>query len=369
MKINKLYLKNFRQFSEISLEFNKNTTILVAGTGKGKTTILDAIRIALWSYVSCFDLAHTAYKNPKNNIIINDIRKTQTSNNVIRQLPVEINVNGDYGIGDLKTWKLYRTSDTKFSKHREDKEAKLLKEWAKTIQIKIRQQNNSIDLPVFSYYGVNRVWEPFLLKNKSRKDITNSPDFYIRTFGYQNCFDPAPAFEHFKAWFVWASESLNEQLLKKMQGKYQINDFLRAQSRVQVVQKAIDAVLKPITGWHTFEYDVIKEKSLVLHHDKNGTLSIEQFKTDIKTVLPMVGDIAYRCIKLNPHLGDEATQKTGGIVLIDEIDKYLPPHWQQIVLNQLQKTFPRIQFIVTANNLQFSLNYEKINVINLNNAS
>lgn len=39
--------------------------------------------------------------------------------------------------------------------------------------------------------------------------------------------------------------------------------------------------------------------------------------------------------------------QTEGIVLIDEIDLHLHPSWQQRVLSDLNKIFPKLQFIVT----------------------
>ena len=38
---------------------------------------------------------------------------------------------------------------------------------------------------------------------------------------------------------------------------------------------------------------------------------------------------------------------TPGVVMIDEIDLYLHPHWQKHVLQDLTKAFPMIQFIVS----------------------
>ena len=35
------------------------------------------------------------------------------------------------------------------------------------------------------------------------------------------------------------------------------------------------------------------------------------------------------------------------VLLIDEVDLYLHPHWQQHILSDLQTAFPEIQFIVT----------------------
>ena len=48
-----------------------------------------------------------------------------------------------------------------------------------------------------------------------------------------------------------------------------------------------------------------------------------------------------------PHLGEETLAKTGGIVLIDELDFSLHPKWQRVVADSLKKTFPLVQFIVT----------------------
>ena len=50
---------------------------------------------------------------------------------------------------------------------------------------------------------------------------------------------------------------------------------------------------------------------------------------------------------LNPDLLEEITEKTPGIVLIDEIDMHLHPKWQWKVVDALKNTFPLVQFIAT----------------------
>jgi predicted ATP-binding protein involved in virulence len=66
-----------------------------------------------------------------------------------------------------------------------------------------------------------------------------------------------------------------------------------------------------------------------------------------KALINIVSEIAYRCIMLNGYLGREAVRLTPGVVLIDEVDLYLHPHWQRHVLQDLKEAFPNIQFIVT----------------------
>jgi predicted ATP-binding protein involved in virulence len=64
-------------------------------------------------------------------------------------------------------------------------------------------------------------------------------------------------------------------------------------------------------------------------------------------MIGLVGDIAHRSVRLNPHLGADAPVQTPGIVLIDEVDMHLHPAWQQTVVPSLREAFPAIQLIVT----------------------
>ncbi|WP_153562400.1 ATP-binding protein, partial [Pseudomonas aeruginosa] len=52
MKLEKLHLKNFRCFEELSLNFGKRLTVIIAGNGAGKTAILDAIAIGFGRYLT-----------------------------------------------------------------------------------------------------------------------------------------------------------------------------------------------------------------------------------------------------------------------------------------------------------------------------
>jgi predicted ATP-binding protein involved in virulence len=65
----------------------------------------------------------------------------------------------------------------------------------------------------------------------------------------------------------------------------------------------------------------------------------------------MVMDIACRAVEANPHLGEEALN-VPGIVLIDEIELHLHPSWQQRIIPDLQRTFPNVQFICTTHSPQ-----------------
>jgi len=367
VKLNVLRLENFRSFAELEVPLHEQMTVIVAENGQGKSTLLDAIRIALWPYVSSFDLARNAFNDPGNAIAIDDVRLQRlSSGDMARQLPARVIMTGDFGSG-TSTWTRYRDSESKASKTKDAGNTNSMKQWATAIQGQIRDpMQPDLDLNVFGYYGTGRLWaQKRLMESPKGKDDTKDADFYIRTFAYMNCLDPASSYKHFKEWFIWAFQSLREQQIRQLEGRSPSPDLQAAKERVLAVQQAIDTFLQPTTGWHRLEYSITREKSLVLTHDDYGTLDVDQLSDGIRSVLAMIGDIAYRCIKLNPHLGADAARKTRGVVMIDEVDMHLHPRWQQVILSQLQEAFPMIQFIVTTHSPQVltTVNRENIRIL------
>jgi len=355
MRLSKVVLSNFRCFSSLKVDLHPEMTVLVAENGQGKSSVLDAVRIALWPFVSSFDLARNAFSDPGNAITVDDVRIVKGHDkDMLRQLPCEISATGDFGIGTEKTWSRYRDSEAKRSKTKDAGHTSFMRQWAVAVQNQIRTPDKSVlDLPVFGYYGTGRLWAQKKLTEASKgADDTKSSDFYIRTFAYMNCLDPASSYKHFQEWFTLISKIYWEAALKMIEGKGSEAAVSQAETPLGVVRQAIDALLQSVTGWHSLEYSHSHEESLVLHHDEHGVLKVEQLSDGIRSVLAMIGDIAYRCYKLNPHLGLEAARKTEGVVMIDEVDMHLHPLWQQRILKQLRDAFPKVQFIVTTHSPQ-----------------
>ncbi|MEQ1528994.1 MAG: AAA family ATPase, partial [Methylococcales bacterium] len=179
-----------------------------------------------------------------------------------------------------------------------------------------------------------------------------NPDFYMRLFAYRDCLDPASSYKSFEDWFIWIFESYREDQIKQAEADLPSPIDSEWKATIRAVQQAINDVLQEETGWHDSEYSISHEKSLILNHNQNGKLKVEQLSDGIRGILAMVGDIAYRCIKLNPHLGLNAAKESTGIVMIDEVDMHLHPSWQQTILGGLTQAFPKIQFIVTTHSPQ-----------------
>lgn len=54
MRLASIRLRNFRLFSDVTCELHPELTVLVADNGRGKTSVLDAIRILFGTYLSVF---------------------------------------------------------------------------------------------------------------------------------------------------------------------------------------------------------------------------------------------------------------------------------------------------------------------------
>ena len=74
MKLTKLRLDNFRCFEHLEISLHPGLTVLVAENGQGKSSVLDALRISLWPFVSSFDLARNAFNDPGNSLPVDDVR-------------------------------------------------------------------------------------------------------------------------------------------------------------------------------------------------------------------------------------------------------------------------------------------------------
>lgn len=351
MLLKKMTLENFRCYKKLKIEFNQRTTVLVAINGQGKTTILDSIRIALWPYISQFDLARTKFADPANTITIDDVRTIKKNDSfqleMARQLPSSVSVECNFQ-GNEFYWTRTRDSEAKRSQTKDDSNTKKLKNYAAQMQKKIRDFDQSpINLPVLGYYGTGRLWKEKRLL-ESNKDTRKNVDVRIRTLSYKDCLDPASSFKQFEDWFI--TEYKHDFAKRMIAVEKGLTTLPPVSDTISAVKEAVNIVLETV-GWKNLNYNQ-QYASLVLEHELYGMMKMSQLSDGIKNMIGMIADIAYRCVLLNGHLGSEAARLSPGLVMIDEIDMHLHPQWQQCVISSLEKAFQNIQFIVTTHSPQ-----------------
>jgi predicted ATP-binding protein involved in virulence len=353
MKIEEIIIKNFRCFEQLEVTFHPQMTVLIAANGGGKTSILDAVRIAVWPFVKGFDLGSQTGKSAT--IQIDDVRlEKQINDNMEPKEKTEVNTTGVWDDnGQVKTWLQWRDSIKKGTNSKGDAStAELTNQYAKSMQKKVFEGKEQIDLPLIAYLGTGRLWYQSRYSSEAA-DVVLSKTEYSRTSGYLNCLSQGSSLKHFVDWYGWIYRSYREEQIKALEQGYSWGEpgshFLQT---IKAIQFAVNCLIEKQTGWKDIAYSSSHEQQIVLTHPQHGTLPLERLSDGLRNMVAMVADLAYRCVKLNPHLGAEATIKTHGIVMIDEVDMFLHPSWQQRVISSLRQAFPNIQFIVTTHSPQ-----------------
>jgi predicted ATP-binding protein involved in virulence len=116
------------------------------------------------------------------------------------------------------------------------------------------------------------------------------------------------------------------------------------------------ALSAAVEGIDDLRYDMQRRSLLAdwrkADGDEQKTVSFEHLSDGQRGVICLVADIARRICLLNPQLGKDVIRQTPGVVLIDELDAHLHPHWQRCIVSGLKAAFPKVQFIATSHSPQ-----------------
>lgn len=352
MKLAQLTLQNYRCFEHLTISLHPEMTVLIAPNGAGKTTVLDAARVAVWPFVKGFDLG--GQKGKAANIHPLDVRLLQQPDgNMEAQLPCAITAQGYWQSGTkVAQWMQTRERTKPGTNTLGDTYTKQLTAYAAQLQQQVRRGDTTVTLPLISYLGTSRLWFEGRFTSEA-KDTMLDVNEYSRTSGYLNCLAYSSSFKAFTAWYGWVYRSYREsQMLALEKGTTLDATGQRFEHMIEVIKSAVDALVQAATGWHGLEYSQRHHQQLVMQHEKHGILPVEMLSDGLRNAIAMVADLAFRAFKLNPHLGKEAARQTPGIALIDEVDMFLHPSWQQSILGSLRTAFPQLQFIVTTHSPQ-----------------
>lgn len=334
MYLEKLKLHNFRCYEKLEIDFNRQLTVLVGKNGSGKTTVLEAIAIALGTWFVGFNIVNAKGINKRTD----PLRKAYqigATDDVQTQFPVEIEAWGkiEESEDQILHWKreLYTPTGTMTTK-----DAKEIVEYAAEYQKAISEGRTDIYLPMVAYYGTGRLWD---YHRQKRTDVFKVSS---RTNGYIDCLDGTANVKLMMDWFQIMTIN-----------KYQRQEEnLESNPELDTVYLAMEKCLTNLSGYSDVKirYNMGTQELDVYYSEQDKQrmrIPLNQLSDGYKGMISLVADIAYRMATLNPQLGTEVLSKGDGVVLIDEVDLHLHPAWQQKVIDNLMNIFPKVQFIVS----------------------
>jgi predicted ATP-binding protein involved in virulence len=348
-----LALRNFRCFTDCTIELHPQFTVVVAENGFGKTALLDAFGIALGTFVDALTGSQHFHKFDRS-----DVRLVQGENSAMKpKLPTEFVADG-YILGQPIRWSRALLGDSRRARTtRKGSEdfTKGAREFRDSIEGDPAKTNEGRTiLPLIAFYGTGRLWSEHRLTEGKRKYAIAASG---RLSGYTDCLSSSSSFKGFVAWYENKMNEIGDARFK--------TESFNNVSLVRGVQEAVRVVLTP-SGWCDLNWDSEK-RSLFVEHASHGRLPLTSLSDGVRNMIGLIADVARRCASLNPHLSGEAAQLTPGVLLIDEVDMHLHPRWQQTVVDLLRKAFPSLQMIVSTHSphVLSTVDSESIRVIRL----
>ncbi len=317
MNIKNIRLKNFRGYKELDLSFDAKFNLIIGDNGSGKTAILEALTVAIGSFFLGIRNVNSR------NILEKDIHIRNFDDNEEYLFPVKVKAEGEINQQTFE-W----TRELSGIKNRTTSiKATSIKQFAQDLDNQIRNgiKNN---LPLLAYYATGRLFDE--TRNKEKK---TGKHIASRFRAYNRCLEAKSTYKQFLRWFR------GKELSKIQKQRSDIN--------LEVVKTAIISNIPDCVNIF-YEFDPDKQQGLKIELADQRVLPFRSLSDGTRNFFAIIGDMAYKCVTLNPHLQNKALIQTSGIVLIDELDLHLHPEWQREIIHSLKNTFPNIQFITTS---------------------
>ncbi|MCY2968676.1 MAG: AAA family ATPase [Planctomycetota bacterium] len=348
MRIDRLELQNFKR---ATFEFPRPADaspgvgsfhVLVGENGTGKTTILDALAVALgvwleWKPDSLLANSHRRLKKEDKRLI----GTPQGDRTQFQRVQETMSVRATGAILDRAqfSWgQELAVAKTKVSNTASKEALALIRSAYERVG-----QGEQVLLPVICYYGAGRAWLAHNERNKA-KAKSNVPA--NRWEAFYDCLNERIRIADLAHWFLGEHIAMG-------------NRNGRPRPGFEVVRRAVLACVPGADGiWYDSD-----SQEIALSIDGNpqpfGNLSAGQ-----RVMLALVADLAIKIVTQNnflvppDELGPEdeplprVLAQTPGVVLIDELDVHLHPKWQRRVAGDLKRVFPRVQFLATTHSPQ-----------------
>ena len=337
MRIKDINIVNFKGFQNETVVFNGNLTVVIGNNTAGKTTLLKAIQVGLGAYLQSLKQLPGGAPYRRN---FSSLDKFMRFDEELRDyIPNDekprITINADFPVTQSLCdncpkvsfipvhW--YREFAGNYTTHTRACAGELIDAVHQMESLRFNEKQESV-YPLVLAFGAKRTSDS---QAKSSSNVKERASRIEKA--YKFALHDKVDFEGAMEWLKHYDKDIKDK--KEFEGTREaffeaLQTAIPALSDIDFDNGEIEAVVT-VTG-HTPSR----------HH-------FSYMSDGLQSMINIVSEIAHRCIELNGCLGSNAVKMTPGVVMIDEIDLYLHPHWQKHVLQDLTKAFPMIQFIVS----------------------
>lgn len=319
MRIKSIEFENVRCFSSLTVDLDRDVTLLFGTNGSGKSTIIAGLAAALAV------MPGVGAQSPFEE---RDLRvETTGAGGPFRRERARA---GEVRV-TLSIDQTEQTLGLALERGKPPAPTGAYEAFERTIQAWVEKSGST--LPVLAIYSAQRSW-----RDAQHRDPLPTG----RLAGYQGALVAGAHVAHLRAW--WRGQDHRRQSERETPALDVVEE---------AVQRFLGGAVEPPL------YSVDDEDIVIEMPETRARLSLRELSDGYRGMIALVVDIARRMAQLNPDAGGGALVHTSGLVAIDELDLHLHPRWQRDVLPRLRAAFPRVQFVLTSHSPQVLASVER----------
>lgn len=351
MRLDRIVLHNYRNFSDYDIALGHKTTLLIGKNGMGKTNLIAAM-VQVLSFIFSKQRDKKQY-----DFIASSDRKVQGFSgtdarfeNVDYQYPIKIHAEGALPeddtpdtdlLGGSLGWSFEQESATSGLKDSLFKDA-YQKFW--------QYYNDKNEKPVLAYFSDGFPHKNTRIGASIKSKLESGNPLPPNTGYYQWDLDQS-CVEIWKTYFAmqWNNNSTKPDEAK---GRY-VNAVTQVLKQFTLpLESGVNESLAITDLYSEFRGGKLV---MMIEYDNGTKKPFDSLPQGYNRIFSMVFDLANRSYLLNGHCNPE------GVVLIDEIELHLHPTIAMEILPRLQRAFPRLQFIVSTHSPLVITNFDQTN--------
>ena len=335
MKLKSVEIENYRAIEHLRLPLDPSLTVLHGGNTCGKTSVLSAIAVGLGGIPKCLpNVSSIRFGRIDRRAGSPFVRVSLTATD-------EVAWKCEWSLGKPRRYDIDSLHQMVGSIVDADSVGKpialpivVFYDTDRSIVDRVKRQR--------SYAGErDNPWP----QESSGEDLpyTEKDQYSLRYLALDGALAARANFWQLFRWF----RAKEDQELREQKRRRDFDYRQRDLSAVRdAVSSMLDGVSEPRIDLQPLRFSV----SVELVDGRTDWLELDQLSDGQRAVLALAADLAWRMAQGNPFLEDPLCSEA--VVLIDEVELHLHPSWQQRILNDLRRTFPNTQFIVSTHSPQ-----------------